>query len=116
MSEVVNKPWGSELIWAKTDKYVGKILTIRKGCQLSRQFHQVKDETIYVLEGSLLLELGTVKNLQQKVLMIGESYHIKPSEIHRFCAVNDDVQLLEVSTPELDDVIRLEDSYGRVNK
>lgn len=109
----VEKPWGHEIRWAVNDKYLGKILHIKRGEQLSRQYHEIKDETIYVLNGVLILELG--KNpIETKVLSEGQSYRIRPNTIHRFIAPTDCyVNLIEVSTPEIDDVVRLEDNYGR---
>ena len=110
---IVDKPWGHEIRWAINDKYLGKILHIDRGCRLSRQYHEVKDETIYVLEGVLLLELGD-KEIEIKTLGQGERYRIKPKTIHRFRAPTySDVKLIEVSTPEIDDVVRIEDDYGR---
>jgi quercetin dioxygenase-like cupin family protein len=108
----VDKPWGYEIIWAKTDKYVGKILKIYPNCKLSLQYHERKTETIYVSKGVLELHLeDKVVHLQE-----GESYHIPVNTVHRFACSNDSwgVELIEVSTPELDDVIRLQDDYGRV--
>ena len=113
----IEKPWGSETIWAKTDKYVGKILYIKAGKKLSLQFHKEKEETILVTDGVLLLRYGEEGELlKAKTLKIGETFHVKPGLIHRFEAVKEDVTLIEVSTPELDDVVRLEDDYGRVEK
>jgi mannose-6-phosphate isomerase-like protein (cupin superfamily) len=110
---IVEKPWGHEEIWAETDRYVGKYLHIKSGKRLSRQYHQKKEETIRVLEGELLLELGTSANIEQRMLKKGEVYHITPNTIHRFCAVKEDVILVEVSTTELDDVVRISDDYNR---
>ena len=106
----VEKPWGHEIRWALTEKYVGKILHINSGQQLSLQYHEVKDESIYVLEGTLL-----VKDKERvRILEEGESMRIQPGTIHRFCAPHTThVKLIEVSTPEIDDVVRLEDDYGR---
>lgn len=109
----VEKPWGNEIIFAHTDKYVGKILYINKGHKLSRQYHEVKDETIYVLEGRLSLEIGDHGEFTELRLNEGHAFHIEPGVIHRFCAPWGDVKLAEVSTPELNDVVRLEDNYGR---
>lgn len=109
---IVDKPWGRELIWAQTENYVGKVLTIKSGEKLSRQYHKVKDETIYVLYGTLSLELG-VDPVTEIVLKKSETYRILPGTIHRFCAKYGDVDLMEVSTTELDDVVRLEDEYNR---
>ena len=109
----VDKPWGHEIIWSHCEKFVGKILCINAGHKLSRQYHEVKEETIFVLTGTLLLELGMGETLQKIDLKKGQSFHVTPNTIHRFCAVYGDVELAEVSTPELDDVVRLEDDYSR---
>ena len=111
--KTVNKPWGHELIWSHCNKFVGKILYINKGHKLSRQYHEQKEETIFVLTGTLLLELGQGDELQQVDLKEGQSFHVTPGTIHRFCAPHGDVRLAEVSTPELYDVVRLEDDYSR---
>lgn len=111
----VEKPWGGEDIFAHTPNYVGKILTIEAGHALSRQYHRVKDETIFVLSGELCLEIGQGDTLQTLLLKPGSSFHITPGTIHRFVAEKD-VVLAEVSTPELDDVVRLEDRYGRTGQ
>jgi len=110
----VNKPWGYELIWAHTDRYVGKILHINQGESLSYQFHRVKDETIRLLSGVLEMDLETNGERQKIRLAPGESLHIVTGMKHRMSAV-EDCDVLEVSTPELDDVVRLEDRYGRVD-
>jgi mannose-6-phosphate isomerase-like protein (cupin superfamily) len=109
----VEKPWGHELIWARTDRYVGKILHIEAGHVLSLQYHNVKDETIYVLTGEIILRTGRVERLTERRMKPGESLHISPKQIHQFEAVVTS-DLLEVSTPEIDDVVRLKDRYGRV--
>ena len=109
----INKPWGYEIIWSHCDKFVGKILGINKGHKLSRQYHEVKEETILVLSGTLLLEIGNKDNLKKIELKKGKSFHVEPGTIHRFCAVYGDVELAEVSTPELNDVVRIEDDYDR---
>jgi len=117
----VDKPWGHEVRWAINEKYLGKILHINRGQRLSRQYHEVKDETIYVLQGLLILELGmdedkNNKAEKMKVLETGESYRIKPGVVHRFIAPREGfVRLIEVSTPEIDDVVRLQDDYNRIN-
>jgi len=109
----VDKPWGHELIWATTDKYVGKILNIKSGHRLSLQFHRIKDETIIVKSGTLLLEYGQSTDfLTSLVLNEGQSFHIRTGLIHRMSGVTD-VEVIEVSTPELFDVVRLEDDYNR---
>ena len=109
---IVEKPWGYEIIWAHTDRYVGKILHIRKGECLSYQYHRVKDETIRVLSGVLDLDLERDGEREKLRLAPDESLHIVPRMKHRMIAV-EDCDVLEVSTPELDDVVRLEDRYGR---
>jgi len=108
----VEKPWGHEIRWAVTDKYLGKILRIEPGQRLSRQYHEVKDESIYVLDGTLILELHE-NPIEKIILRPGARWRIQPQTIHRFCAPSDGCTLIEVSTPEIDDVIRLEDDYGR---
>ena len=112
----IDKPWGYEKIWAHTDKYVGKVLHIKEGRKLSRQYHETKEETIYVMSGFLILEIGKGKDMVTQELRQGDTYHIEPGVIHRFCApINrPPVTLMEVSTPELNDVVRLEDDYDRV--
>ena len=112
----VQKPWGHEIRFAENDKYLGKILYIAKGHRLSRQYHEIKDETIMVYEGTLTLELGLPdsKSFETKQLHYGDRYRILPGVIHRFCAGDDGpVVLIEVSTPEINDVVRLEDDYKR---
>jgi mannose-6-phosphate isomerase len=106
----VEKPWGHEIRWAITDRYLGKILRIEPGQKLSKQYHEVKDESIYVLDGVLVLELDDEK----RIMLPGSAYRIKPGTIHRFAAPSDGCTLIEVSTPEIDDVVRLEDEYGRI--
>lgn len=116
----VEKPWGYEEIWAETDKYVGKILTILPGHRLSLQYHEKKEETIYVLEGMLKIWESDDENTY-KILNVGGIYHVKPGQIHRFGAplICNNVsnlagcKLLEISTPEIDDVVRLKDDYKR---
>ena len=107
------KPWGYELIIANTDKYVGKILHIIAGEQLSLQYHQVKDETIYLYRGSMELTIeDSSGKMQKKILQEGMSQRIKPFQKHRMKSIQD-CDVFEVSTTELDDVVRLEDDYGR---
>jgi mannose-6-phosphate isomerase len=108
----VEKPWGYELIWAHAARYVGKILHINRGHQLSLQYHHRKDETIHVLAGQLRLVVDEGTGLTEIELAPGDSYHIAPPTKHRMIAITD-CDLLEASTPELDDVVRLEDAYGR---
>jgi quercetin dioxygenase-like cupin family protein len=108
----IEKPWGHEIRWAITDKYLGKILRIEPGQRLSRQYHEVKDESIYVIEGTLILELNE-NPIEKIILRPGASWRIQPQTIHRFCAPSGGCTLVEVSTPEIDDVVRLEDDYDR---
>lgn len=109
---IVEKPWGHEEIWAESGRYAGKFLIIRNGELLSRQYHERKEETICVLQGQLRLELGRGPD-EVRTLGPGETYHVLPGTVHRFCAPHGDVRLVEVSTPELDDVVRLADKYTR---
>ena len=109
----VDKPWGYERIWSRTERYVGKVLVIEAGRRLSLQRHVVKDESILVLSGRLRLTLeDDAGRLAVEELGPGETRHVRPGRVHRFEAV-ERCELVEVSTPELDDVIRLEDDYGR---
>ncbi len=113
LPRVVPKPWGEELIWAETPSYVGKTLTIRKGESLSVQYHREKDETIHVLTGSLRFRFGTdPDHLEERIMQPGESFHIRTKTVHQMEAV-EDCRVLEVSTPQLEDVVRLLDRYGR---
>lgn len=110
---LVPKPWGSEQIWAETETYVGKVISIDAGQRLSLQYHEEKDESILVSKGRLRLHTGdTADGVEARILEEGESAHIPPGLIHRFEAIDDTV-LIEVSTPQLSDVVRLEDDYGR---
>ena len=109
----VEKPWGHELIWAHTDRYVGKILVIEAGRRLSLQRHEVKDETILVMSGRLRLTIeGDDGVVSQEELGPGDHRRVSTGRIHRYEAI-ERCELIEVSTPELDDVIRLEDDFGR---
>ena len=108
----VDKPWGHELIWACTNRYVGKILHVNAGQALSCQYHNVKDETLHVLQGEVILRLGQGDGVEELRFKAGESVHIAPGQIHEIEAVVD-TDVLEASTPELDDVVRLSDRYGR---
>ena len=110
----VEKPWGFELIWAHADAYVGKILFVRAGHSLSLQFHREKDESWYVQSGRAELELGDVGQavLNTEVIAAGACFRYRPGTVHRVTAL-EDTTILEVSTPHLDDVVRLEDAYGR---
>jgi mannose-6-phosphate isomerase-like protein (cupin superfamily) len=108
----VDKPWGYELIWARTDRYVGKILHVRAGHVLSLQYHNRKDETMHLLRGELILRIQPDATLEERRMTAGESVHIPPKLIHQIEAVADS-DVLEASTPELDDLVRLQDRYGR---
>jgi mannose-6-phosphate isomerase len=110
----VDKPWGHELIWAETDDYVGKVLFIRAGQSLSLQYHERKDESWLVQAGRARLELGAVGDdvLETIEIRPGDAFRYRPGTVHRVTAV-EDTSIVEVSTPHLDDVVRLEDAYGR---
>jgi mannose-6-phosphate isomerase len=110
----VEKPWGYELIWAVTDIYVGKVLFVKAGHSLSLQFHREKDESWLVQSGRAKLELGEAGEsmLREEVIAAGAAFHYPPGTVHRVTAI-EDTTILEVSTPQLDDVVRLEDAYGR---
>jgi mannose-6-phosphate isomerase len=111
----VEKPWGYEIIYALTDRYCGKVLFIRKDEQLSLQFHREKDEVIYVLAGRIEMEIGDPGGpLDIEVVGPGHAFHIQPGTVHRWRAL-EDTTVLEVSTPEIDDIVRLEDRYGRAD-
>ena len=111
----VDKPWGYELIWALTDRYCGKLLVVHAGHALSLQYHERKEESWYVQGGRATLELGEVdagEPLQTLEIGPGDAFHYRPRTIHRITAV-EDTTIVEVSTPDLDDVVRLDDRYGR---
>lgn len=109
----IDKPWGNEIIWANTDKYIGKILTILAGKRLSLQHHEVKEETMLVIEGSLKLTYGDdINNLKTKMISVNDIIHLKPKMIHRIEAINNS-KIIEISTTELNDIIRHSDDYGR---
>ena len=110
----VEKPWGHELIWALTDTYCGKVLFVKAGCALSLQYHEEKDESWLVQSGRAKLELGETGQglLHEEVVTAGAAFHYRPGTVHRITAL-EDTTILEVSTPHLDDVVRLEDLYGR---
>ena len=111
----VEKPWGYELHWAKTDRYVGKLIHVNAGHALSLQYHNQKDETIYLQSGKLLFEIEVDGELQKREMLPGERVHVTPKTVHRMTAI-EDCDIFEVSTPELHDVVRLEDRYGREDK
>ncbi len=109
---IVPKPWGHELIWANTPLYVGKILHIKAGQALSLQYHNQKDETIHLLRGEMTYRVQEGDTLKEIPLKVGESFRNEPGTIHQIEAVTD-CDVLEVSTPHLDDIVRLKDRYGR---
>ncbi len=110
----VDKPWGNELIWAVAESYVGKVLFVKGGHSLSLQFHREKDESWYVLEGRAEVEIGGAgeRVTRSEVVGAGAAFRLRPGTVHRIRAL-EDTRVLEVSTPHLDDVVRLEDAYGR---
>ena len=109
----VEKPWGWELVWAEGDRYVGKLLFVRAGQALSLQYHERKDESWYVQEGRAALELGAVGGeLAAQEIRAGDTFHFPPGTVHRVRALEDTL-IVEVSTPDLDDVVRLAVDYGR---
>ena len=110
----IEKPWGYELIWGETDQYVGKLLHVRAGEALSLQYHEVKDETLFLLKGCLLLQAGGSANeLIDYRMLEGQSFHMPTGTVQRMIAETD-CDVLEVSTPHLEDVVRLKDRYGRI--
>lgn len=109
----IDKPWGHELVWAETEHYAGKILHVDAGCQLSLQVHRRKDESIYVMEGEIEVDVVCPETAPTTLrLGPGQAFRVRPGMQHRFRALVASA-VLEVSTPELDDVERLEDDYGR---
>jgi mannose-6-phosphate isomerase len=111
----VEKPWGYEVVYALTERYCGKVIFVRKGEELSLQFHREKDEVVYLHEGRIELQVGEPgRPLDVEVVTPGRAYRLRPGIVHRWHALEDSV-VLEVSTPEIDDVVRLEDRYGRAD-
>jgi len=108
----VDKPWGYELLWARTAQYVGKIIHVNAGHALSLQYHNVKTETVYLASGKVRYEIKDGETLRSIDLQPGDRLHIPAGTVHRVTAI-EDADIFEVSTPELDDVVRLEDRYGR---
>ena len=108
----VPKPWGYEIIWAHTDRYVGKVLHINAGHALSVQYHNRKDETVYLLKGEMKYWVKLGDELEDVRLREGDAFRITPGTVHYMEAITD-CDILEASTPELDDVVRLQDRYGR---
>ena len=114
--EIKLKPWGKEVWFAYTDKYAGKILHVKRGHRYSLQYHEKKLETQYLYKGKVKFTYGTSKdNLQEKILSPGDKIDVHPYTIHRLEALEDS-EIFEVSTPELDDVVKLDDDYGRSGK
>jgi mannose-6-phosphate isomerase-like protein (cupin superfamily) len=109
---VVPKPWGHEVIWAHTDRYVGKLLHVKAGHALSVQYHERKDETLHLLRGTMIYRVRDGEALVEVPLRAGESFRNEPGTVHQMEAVTD-CDVLEASTPDLDDVVRLSDRYGR---
>jgi mannose-6-phosphate isomerase len=111
----VKKPWGFELIYALTDAYCGKLLFVRSGHSLSLQYHEQKDETIYLDDGLAEIEIGRLgEPLGREAIWPGQAFRIEPGTVHRLHAIKDCI-FLEASTPHLDDVVRIEDEYGRAD-
>jgi mannose-6-phosphate isomerase len=114
----IPKPWGEEILFAHTGRYAGKVLKVRRGESLSLQYHERKDEAMYLFSGRVEVTLGApgdaagARPTESRQLEAGESLHLPPGTRHRIAAIEDAI-LFEVSTPELDDVVRLEDRYGR---
>ena len=109
--KVIEKPWGFELIWAETESYIGKLLHINAKQRLSLQYHEEKEETVFVTKGTLLNYTDTESPPQH--IRAGQSFHVVPNQVHRFGAGKEYVELIEVSTPHLGDVVRIEDDYDR---
>lgn len=113
LPQKTEKPWGFELLWAHTPKYAGKLIFVRKGHRLSLQYHEKKDESLYLREGKALVEIeGSDGRMESTILEAGQCRRIPPGTKHRIQAI-EDTTFFEVSTPELEDVRRLEDDYGR---
>jgi len=113
LPQKTEKPWGYELLWARTSKYAGKLIFVRKGHRLSLQYHEKKDESIYIHEGKILIEIeGSDGRMESTLLQAGQCRRIPPGTRHRLQVI-EDTTIFEVSTPELEDVRRLEDDYGR---
>jgi len=114
--KTIKKPWGEEIWFAQNNHYAGKILKVKKGHRLSLQYHERKIETQYLYKGSVKITFGSDKdNLEERILQIGEKFDINPPTIHRIEALEDS-EVFEVSTPELDDIVKLQDDYGRTGK
>ncbi len=113
-AEIIEKPWGRELIFADTEHYLGKVIKINDGSRLSLQYHPRKDETVYVTQGKVATELGRRGQSTRSItLRTGDCLRLRPETVHRFAAVDGDAQMIEVSTPHPDDTVRLDDDFGR---
>ncbi len=112
-AKTIEKPWGYEILYAHTDKYAGKILFVKKGKRLSYQYHEKKDETMFIFKGKVRMTLEKNGERKEVIFEEGDSIHFPPLTKHRVEAIEDSY-ILEVSTPELDDVVRIEDDFGRV--
>ncbi len=118
-TNIQEKPWGSELTWAETPRFAGRLLHIKEGHRLSRHYHRLKEETLFVLEGKLRLEVGPDKynaEIEIRHLNEGMSIILPPGTVHRLCAEEGDVRVIEASSPECRDFVRLEDDYKRIDK
>jgi mannose-6-phosphate isomerase len=111
----VEKPWGEEIIFAETEKYAGKVLIVKRGEILSLQYHRKKDETLYLYRGRVRLSIDEGGGLVESEMRVGDARHVPPNTRHRIEALEDS-EIFEVSSPELDDVVRLEDRYGRAGR
>jgi len=112
----VEKPWGHEIWWAQTPEYAGKVLAVQAGHALSLQLHREKDESSYLFSGRLRLRSGATEGrLEERILEPGQSWRVEPGTIHSIEALEDSI-VFEVSTPQLDDVVRLSDRYGRTDE
>jgi mannose-6-phosphate isomerase len=115
-TKIVKKPWGEEIWFAQNDCYAGKVLKVNKGHRLSLQFHRKKTETQFIYKGIAKFSFGeSIDNLQEIILNPGDKFDINPPLIHRIEAI-EDLEIFEVSTPELDDVVKIEDDYGRTGE
>ena len=113
LNKIVKKPWGYELLWAKTDKYLGKFINIAPDSRMSLQYHKNKEETVYVMAGILKVWESPNNDDEPISLSAGAIYHVKPGQVHRFGAGKQGTMICEVSTGEFDDVVRLHDDYSR---
>lgn len=113
-AEIIEKPWGRELIFAETELYLGKVIEVNDGSRLSLQYHPRKDETVYVTKGTVETELGRRGEPTRTIILrTGDCLRLRPETVHRFAAVGGDAQMIEVSTPHPDDTVRLADDFGR---